>query len=108
MSNNRCYEESEEIAAYLLDISVRLKQFPPSFSIDEGSSTDTEKNLKCEVFTVRKTLFFLHIPFSIQPFQADQEIEFKWFSRSEDEEDKTVMNPVCAQVLRDDIHKKIN
>ena len=79
---------------------MRLKQFPPSFSIDEGSSTDPEKNLKCEVFTVRKTLFLLwRLSFSIQPFQADQEIEFKWFSRPEDEEDKKVMNPVCAQVL---------
>ena len=48
----RCYEENEEIAAYLLDISVMVKKFPPSFSIDEGSSTDPEKNLKCEVFTV--------------------------------------------------------
>jgi len=80
----RCYEENEEIAAYLLDISVRVKKFPPSFSIDEGSSTDPEKNLKCEVFT------------------ADQEIEFKWFSRPEDEEDKTVMNLVCAQTEDND------
>jgi len=75
----RCYEDGEEVAAFLLDISVRLKQFPPSFSIDEGSSTDPDKNLKCEVFT------------------ADQEIEFKWFSRPEDETDKTVMNLVCAE-----------
>jgi len=80
----RCYEEDEEIAAFLLDTSVRVKKFPPSFSIDEGSSTDPEKNLKCEVFT------------------ADQEIEFKWFSRPEDEEDKTVMNPVCAQTEDND------
>jgi hypothetical protein len=77
----RCYEEDEEVAAFLLDISVRLKEFPPSFSIDEGSSTDPEKNLKCEVFT------------------ADQEIEFKWFSRPEDAEDdcKDCEEEVCAQ-----------
>jgi hypothetical protein len=77
----RCYEEHEEVAAFLLEISVRLKQFPPSFSIDEGSSTDLEKNLKCEVFT------------------ADQEIEFKWFSRPEDAEDdcKDCEEEVCAQ-----------
>ena len=64
--SDRCYdEESEEIGAYLLDISVRLKQFPPSFSIDEGSSTDPEKNLKCEVFTVRKNTFpFAHAIFN--------------------------------------------
>ena len=80
----------------MLDISVRLKQFPPSFSIDEGSSTDPDKNLKCEVFTVRIDPF-LWIQF-IQLFQADQEIEFKWFSRPEDETDKTVMNLVCAEV----------
>ena len=53
----RCYEEDEEVAAFLLDISVRLKEFPPSFSIDEGSSTDPEKNLKCEVFTVSSHYF---------------------------------------------------
>jgi len=75
----RCYEENEEVAAYLMDISVNVKKFPPSFSIDEGSSTDPEKNLKCEVFS------------------ADQEIEFKWYSRPEDETDKSVQNEVCAK-----------
>ena len=69
----RCSEDGEEIAAFHLDISVRLtqlnlsnvkfffhflkkvrvKKFPPSFSIDEGSSTDPKKSLKCEVFSVR-------------------------------------------------------
>ena len=75
---------------------VRVKKFPPSFSIDEGSSTDPDKNLKCEVFTVRIN----HFPWIqfILLFQADQEIEFKWFSRPEDETDKTVMNLVCAEV----------
>ena len=52
LSDGRCYEENEEVAAYLMDISVNVKKFPPSFSIDEGSSTDPEKNLKCEVFSV--------------------------------------------------------
>merc|ERR1712107_171895 len=42
----RCYEEDEEVAAYHLDISVRVKKFPPSFSIDEGSSTDPIMRVK--------------------------------------------------------------
>ena len=75
----RCSEDGEEIAAFHLDISVRLtqldlsnvkflfhflkkvrvKKFPPSFSIDEGSSTDPKKSLKCEVFSVRLKFFWI-------------------------------------------------
>ena len=75
----RCSEDGEEIAAFHLDISVRLtqlnlsnvkfffhflkkvrvKKFPPSFSIDEGSSTDPKKSLKCEVFSVRLEFFWI-------------------------------------------------
>merc|ERR1712004_770934 len=78
----RCSEDGEEIVAFHLDISVRVKKFPPSFSIDEGSSTDPKKSLKCEVFS------------------ADQEIQFKWFSRPEDEDSASkTLNPVCAQVI---------
>ena len=33
--------------------------------------------------------------------QADQEIQFKWFSRPEDEDSTSkTLNPVCAQVIR--------
>jgi len=81
----RCSEDGEEIAAFHLDISVRVKKFPPSFSIDEGSSTDPKKSLKCEVFS------------------ADQEIQFKWFSRPEDEDSTSkTLNPVCAQTEDND------
>merc|ERR1712203_1179988 len=81
----RCSEDGEEIAAFHLDISVRVKKFPPSFSIDEGSSTDPKKSLKCEVFS------------------ADQEIQFKWFSRPEDEDSASkTLNPVCAQTEDND------
>ena len=33
--------------------------------------------------------------------QADQEIQFKWFSRPEDEDSTSkTLNPVCAKVIR--------
>lgn len=79
----RCFaSEAEELESYLVDISLKLKKLPKSISIDEGSST--MEDLKCIMIS------------------SGQEVDFKWYSRPEGEEDKSKMTPICSKTADSD------
>jgi hypothetical protein len=77
----RCFDsEGEELRRFKLDISVKLKMLPASVSVDEGSSTDPARDLRCVMHS------------------KDLEVDFKWFTRPEGREaDEAEMAPFCTK-----------
>lgn len=77
----KCFNsEGEELKRFKLDISVNLKELPPSVSIDEGGSTDPTRDLRCTMHS------------------KDLEVDFKWFTRPEGKEaDEAEMAPFCTK-----------
>jgi len=73
-----CYNEDDELLKkFEVDVSVRLKKIPKSFSIDQGA--DITDQLTCSLSSL------------------DHEVEFKWFTLPENAAPEVLMQPLCIK-----------